>query len=423
MLLISVTASAMASAVEAPAWFTNANRLEGEHSKSTESKNPSGKEIILHGELENSKTKKIEIIEIRCKKIVISKQSIIGSLKEHDGTESGTFEFSECTFWAVKVEQKACKVKNFEAKELSGRLWLEGTEGGGGNKIVIAWTPKGVITEVTIEGNEECAFKKGSPYALEGKFAASLPYEKEEAILNYSFPEKAITHVYQPPQQKAEETLELKFGGRVASFEGEVENGLTSKETFGGFAPLHLYRTGVEKPITKAFAIEGSSVESLLESTIALEKIFIQCKADSFTGQIEIEGENKGTISFKECKLLNSKKGTIAGCKVTEPIETKVKSKLVNGPPVEDEFVPAAGEIFVTIEILGCEKTAFNGKYEVKGSQICKLPEGEKEKAEHTIECTKTGSKLKLGLEKASFESKEEKVKLTGKPTETWSAV
>jgi hypothetical protein len=184
-------------------------------------------------------------------------------------------------------------------------------------------------------------------------------------------------------------------------------------------ASAHNFKTASEKPITKTFSVEGKSGASQLDSSIALEKIIIQCEKDTFTGSIETGGKNKGTIKFKECVLENSKKVAIAGCKVTEPIEAKVNSELTE-TPVQELFTPEAGGVFVTIEITGCEKTALNGKYEVKGFQLCKLPSAGVESVEHVIWCIKAGSSLKLGNEKASFESTEKEVKLT--TAEKWSA-
>jgi len=182
----------------------------------------------------------------------------------------------------------------------------------------------------------------------------------------------------------------------------------------------------VEKTeVSAANAIEGTSGVSKLESTIAGVKIIIECKKDVATGEIETLGKSKGEIKFTECGELMQRntareKKKIAKCAV-ENITFKFIDLLIPGPggTGEDEFKPASGSTFVTIVVggTGCNAT-FKGSYEVEGTQICALPEGEVELVLHEIQCNSTGSKLKLKKEPASFTSIES-LKLTS--SKKWS--
>jgi hypothetical protein len=166
----------------------------------------------------------------------------------------------------------------------------------------------------------------------------------------------------------------------------------------------------------QSFTFEGTSKASKMEGSVAKVKVVIKCEKDVLSGSLEESGINKSTIEYKECKLFSEKeKEVITGCKVTEPIVAKVKGNIIGAEesetrePVEDKFSAQEGSEFTKIEIVNKEKETCiaAGKYPVTGSQICKLPNGEKEATEHEIECTASGSKLTLAGEKASLTSTE----------------
>jgi hypothetical protein len=182
----------------------------------------------------------------------------------------------------------------------------------------------------------------------------------------------------------------------VAAGTGKYENHECIKE--GGNKNWERKALGVGE----TEGVSGTSGVSKLESKILGKNITIECKKDTFTGTLEEGGKSRGEVKFKECKVVG-----LAGCEVKEPIEFKFKDLLVGPEPgVEDEFKgEEAEEVFVTIEIKIC---AIKGKYKVKGTQICKLPEAETWKIIHKIECTPAGSKLKLGENEAKFTSTEE---------------
>jgi hypothetical protein len=427
MTLLTVNAVASSTAFaesEAPFWSVGGHRLESEQKKEAISK--SSKEIIIHGILEKEiekGTEKVEV-EIRCKTVIIGKQEIIGSLKEHDGTQEGVFEFIECKLWAKEgkfVEQTGCEVPNFSTVTLAGRLWLEGKKSEKGTKIVIAFEAKagGALAEIkiaTIKG-KTCAFTKGSPYKLEGSFAANLPSEAEGAILKYVFPVTPILHVYQPPAQEAEAELGLKLAGSSASLQGEIDTELMSKESFSSYAVPTWYAEGNKwfvngKALTGSQVVEGSVGTAQLQSVISNIKIFITCNENKLSeAEIETEGKSKGAITYSNCKVAEIKNGvkTVAEkCKAEIPT-FKFKDQLKEGSEsgvAEDEFKPSEGTLFVEIKIKGVKvgECGLEGTFKTEGSYIASFDaEGAVEKVEHTLNFTSKGSKVKFGKEKTGL--------------------
>jgi hypothetical protein len=161
-------------------------------------------------------------------------------------------------------------------------------------------------------------------------------------------------------------------------------------------------------PVKAAVATEGSSGVSKLEAT----EIAIECKKDTLTGQLEESGKSKAEIKLQECVVKSP-----ANCTVKEPIELKTAGSLV-GEPVKDELKPSEGTTLAEITITG-EKCTIAGKDKLTGTQVCELPKGEEEVAEHEIVCKTTGSKLEFIGKPATFENTE-KVKTAG--GKKWSA-
>jgi hypothetical protein len=163
----------------------------------------------------------------------------------------------------------------------------------------------------------------------------------------------------------------------------------------------------------ESLAVEGTSKTSKFEGSVAKVKVVVKCEKDVLSASLEEGGAHKGTIEYKECKLFNEKeKEVLTSCKVVEPITAKFKATLIGSEesemrePVEDKLSAQEGSELTKIEIKENEKKCIEaGKYSVTGSQICRLPNGEKEKTEHEIECLPSGSKLTLSGEKASLTS------------------
>jgi hypothetical protein len=381
--------------------------------RATSIHNPPSTLVILHGTLRN------EAIEIRCEKDVFGNSLFEGSAGKHDGRSTGTIELSKCKlFNSEGKEQATCEVATIKTVALGGRLWLEGSKATEGNRIIIVFKPLGgeLIAEVNIKG-EPCVYD--GTYDLDGTVGAHPEPEKEEAKLSkFIFPVKPIEHVWQPPEQTAEETLGLRLNGTKASLQGEQEVELASKEGFGGFAP-HGTHEFVVAGGTLPAKVEGSSETSKLRGEILSTKIAVICKKDKVTGEIEKEAKSKGTITLEECEVENeTTKEKIKGCKVPNT-EIPITDLLVSALVSEDEFKPThAEEVLIEIKVEGAE-CVLKGTYKVKGTQICKLPSGELFAVSHEITCTPSGSKLTLASKAATFESTEA-VKLESK--KEWAA-
>jgi hypothetical protein len=172
------------------------------------------------------------------------------------------------------------------------------------------------------------------------------------------------------------------------------------------------------KAITEKIEVEGTSQTGKLESTILGSKVSIQCEEDlTREAFIEEKGKSKGKIEFKNCIVLEFSKGKrvfLTTCEVKEPATAEFTDELVEHSI--DEFKPAlAEETFVELEIKTC---ALKGKYKVKGSQVCAIPEEEFEQVIHHLICTPAGSKLKLGSEAAQLFGEESLKLISKKP---WS--
>lgn len=383
---------ASANSIEAPFWDIGGHRLEANETRSATIKNLAGTEMILHGSLRS------EAIEVRCKREAFEKSLFIGSEGKHDGKTSGTLELSECSLFAKKGElQPECTVEAIKSHQLAGRLWLEGTEAGGGNRIVIEFAPtEGTfIAEVAISG-KSCAYEGG--YKLEGDFAANILPEKEGVQESeFIFPVKPIEHLWQSENQKAEMTVAMAFGGATASFQGEQGAELASKEEFNGYAP-HGTHEYVVTGGTLPAKVSGTSGTSTFSTEIASTKITIHCKKDKFTGEIEKEANSKATITFEECSLEG-----IAGCSVPN-VTIKAIDHLVGTLVSEDEFKEEGEGPLATIVINTC---TIKGNYRLTGTQTCKLPGGENLTVSHEVKCAVAGSKLKLATKAATFEGVE----------------
>ncbi len=112
--------------------------------------------------------------------------------------------------------------------------------------------------------------------------------------------------------------------------------------------------------------VEGTSKVSILEGEVLTVKVIIECQKDTFTGELEAEGKNKGKVTFTECAVINPETHKpVKHCSVHEPIEFSFLSKLLSPG---DEFKPAvAGTPFVAITIEGSE-CVIKGTYNVEGT-------------------------------------------------------
>jgi hypothetical protein len=108
---------------------------------------------------------------------------------------------------------------------------------------------------------------------------------------------------------------------------------------------------------------------------------------------------------------------------VKTPIVAKVKTALVENTEtktLENEFKPETGEEFTTITLQGAS-CALKEPFTVTGSQLCQIPEHEKEQPQHAIKCETSGSKLKAGGKPATYKGGLTELHLT--VPQNWSAI
>jgi hypothetical protein len=156
--------------------------------------------------------------------------------------------------------------------------------------------------------------------------------------------------------------------------------------------------------------VEGTSGESILKSELDFVKLTIKCSKDTFSGDLDESGKSSHTvITYEGCALANPAGET---CEVNATLPTnELKDELVtgSGSRLEDKF-ESEGTHFIEIEIKQKSgKTCTpKGTYPITGSQTCEVDktnaEAETLAADHKIICSTTGSKLKLGPEKATYE-------------------
>lgn len=168
------------------------------------------------------------------------------------------------------------------------------------------------------------------------------------------------------------------------------------------------------KQVTEATNVEGTSGHSLLASKVGAVEVKVECAKDTETGTVEAGGKGSATLDLKECSVTKP-----ANCSIPALIEGKLKSKLAGVSGSEDEFEPVTSGGAITEVTISGASCSIVGTYALTGSQTCELPEIGVEKKEHEIVCKKAGSKLKFGLEPASFSSVEMIKLVSGK---TWAA-
>jgi hypothetical protein len=194
----------------------------------------------------------------------------------------------------------------------------------------------------------------------------------------------------------------------------------------------------IEMKGSETAKVEGTSGTSKLEGEVANIKVVIECKKDTFTGEIGEKSfsrgpDGKGEYTFSECGISEIGKTSRADTLLTHctipSIVFKVTDKVITGQGygTEEEFNSKSGveELFTTVKIEGAS-CILEGQYKLEdpeGSeveigaqisvgQVCALPEADIGKVEHEIVCPQSGSHLTFDAKPASLSSTE-KVKLT----------
>jgi hypothetical protein len=190
-----------------------------------------------------------------------------------------------------------------------------------------------------------------------------------------------------------------------ASAEGESCSPEVSKDTVICIDKIIEPKPGVKELEKLEFeGLMGTSDEvaatSILKSELFKIKETIECKKILVIIIVEDSGKAKIKITLLECKA------TKGPCTLTAGNEKEIKAEgtgeVVAGTTTgEVKFTGSgAGELFTTIETTNC------GNLEVKGSQTCTTENPDVGTEEKEGVCALSGSKLKLGTEKAEFEVK-----------------
>jgi hypothetical protein len=182
--------------------------------------------------------------------------------------------------------------------------------------------------------------------------------------------------------------------GAFASASASAEDSCTT-----GTKSLFCFHTN--KPIHSEEVL-GTSGVSKLEGKVGGAALKVECADDKFTGLLELLGASKGLIEFLTCSVTEP-----GSCTVNQPIFAQFTDQLSSGVmPATDLFTGSAGagEEFTTLTIAGTG-CSVPGKYQVTGLQTVELPKGEESLVNHEVVAKKAGSKLKLGVETASFSS------------------
>lgn len=210
-------------------------------------------------------------------------------------------------------------------------------------------------------------------------------------VLAASVPSMAsAVRVIENPCENSGGTLQGKrFPSQLRCEREENESPITlwQHKTVMGFFRI----AGFESMTTKGIA--------KMEVEIGGTKTTVICKTNKGKGEWETGGKGNGEITFEECSLEKASSCSVANIKL------KFSSQLIGtAPSIEDEYKPASPPVFVEVEIKG-EACIFKGKYQVEGTQVCKLPKQTEQIVEQEIECTPSGSKLTLAKNPAKLTS------------------
>jgi hypothetical protein len=151
----------------------------------------------------------------------------------------------------------------------------------------------------------------------------------------------------------------------------------------------------------------GESLLSLLASKVGTAEVVLHCTHDLFYGLLHLLGLFLGEISFLGCTV---EKPAGQGCTVGEGVNKLIRALL--HIQLSSGIMPATGlatgsgpgEEFSKLTIAGAACTVKN-TYTVSGLQTVEFPSGETSGVVHLVVAKKSGSKLKLGVEVASFSS------------------
>jgi hypothetical protein len=183
---------------------------------------------------------------------------------------------------------------------------------------------------------------------------------------------------------------------------GALASGSASADTCtGGTRSVFCFDSN-NTPIHSEKLLGGSGL-SLLVSTAGGAEVKLRCLNGLFNATLKLLGLATGEIDFLDCTV---QKPAGQGCTISSLILVKIHLQLSSG------LMPATGlatgtgpeEEFTTVIVSG-GSCVIAGTYKITGLQTVEFPSGETSLVEHEVVAKKSGSKLKFGLDLASFSS------------------
>jgi hypothetical protein len=177
----------------------------------------------------------------------------------------------------------------------------------------------------------------------------------------------------------------------------------SAEECINGTKPVFC-RASNNTPI-HLLKILGESGLSVLASTVGGAEVKLHCTDDLFRGETHLLGLILGEVDFLGCtveKPANCSVGEGANKLILAKIHIQLLPNLM--PALGLATGTGPGEEFTEIKITGAS-CVVAGEYKITGLQSLEFPDGEIGLVDHKIIAKKALSKLKLGIEPASFSS------------------
>lgn len=178
-----------------------------------------------------------------------------------------------------------------------------------------------------------------------------------------------------------------------------VSASASAEECINGTKPVFC-RWPANTPI-HLLKILGESGLSLLAGTVGGAEVKIHCKDDLFRGETHLLGLILAEIDFLGCVV--EKPTTCTGeALILALAHIQLLAALM--PPLGLATGIGPEEEFAKVKLAGAS-CAIAGTYPITGKQTLEFPDAESGLVNHHIIAKKALSKLKLGVEKASFSS------------------
>ncbi len=185
----------------------------------------------------------------------------------------------------------------------------------------------------------------------------------------------------------------------VAAF-GAMASASASADSCNGGTHFVFCTSPGNLPITH-LAVSGESGLSVLEGKVGITSVTIHCKDDKFAGTFKLLALAEGEIDFLGCSV--EKPATCATSALILAV-VHIQAKSATTGLATGTKTGGVPEEFTSVALTG-GSCAIAGNYAILGLQEVEFPKGGEGLVEHEIVAKKTGSKLMMGEEPASFRS------------------